>query len=186
MTSRRRKIAGGISALALAAGLVVAGTLTASAAPNSIAFTTASGNVVGAWQGVTGVVDWTNGGSGGSVSVTVVNSAGTNTYCTGSSYTEARQTWSCLPTLEYGTNTITATATEIDDPGNPLSTASPIVITYGGLQAATITSPPDGSTNSVATTFSGTGAQMGTVILQARPVLSTNPADFVDICAPDR
>lgn len=182
---RRTRIAAGLAVLGLlVGGSVGVSTLVAVAQPNAIAFTTGSGDVVGTWPGVTGTVDWTDGGSGGSVSLTVVNSAGTNTYCTGSNYTDADETWNCLPPLEYGTNTITATATETDDPGNPLSTATPITITYGGTQAATITSPPDSSSNTVATTFSGTGAQMGSVTLQARPVGSTNPADYQDVCTP--
>lgn len=183
---RRTRLAAGMAALvAIVAASVGFGTIVALAQPNSIAFTTASGNVVGpGWTGVSGTVDWTDGGSGGSVSLSVTNSAGTNTYCASSSYDDVDEVWNCTPTLEYGTNTITATATETDDPGNPLSTSSPIVITYGGMQAATITSPPDSSTNTVATTFTGTGSEMGTVTLQARPVGSTNPADYVDICAP--
>jgi hypothetical protein len=166
----------------LVGGSVGVGALVAVAQPNDIAFTTASGDVAGpGWPGVSGTVDWTDGGSGGSVTLTVVNSAGTNTYCTGSSYPDTDETWDCLPTLQYGSNTITATATETDDPGNPLSTAEPIVITYGGTQPATIVSPPDTATNSTATTFSGTGSQMGTVDLRAYPV--GNPGAIVDICA---
>jgi hypothetical protein len=181
---RRTRLVAGLTVVGLlVGGSIGVGALVAVAAPNAIAFTTTSGNVVGAWAGVTGTVDWDDTGTGGSVSLTVVNSAGTSTYCTGSSYTEAQGTWSCLPTLEYGTNTITATATEFSD-GTFLSTTTPIVITYGGTAAATITSPPDGATNSVATAFTGTAAEMGSVTLQARPVGSTNPADFQDICAP--
>jgi len=182
---RRTRLAAGLAALGLlVGGSLGVGALVASAAPNDIAFTTPSGNVVGAWAGVSGTVDWTDGGSGGNVSLTVTNSAGTNTYCTGDSYDDVDETWNCLPPLEYGTNTITATATETDDPGNPLTTATPITLTYGGTQAATISSPPDDSSNSVATAFSGTGSQMGSVTLQARPVGSTNPADYQDVCAP--
>jgi hypothetical protein len=183
MRRRTRLVAGLATVGLLVGGSIGVGALVAVAAPNSIAFTTPSGNVVGAWAGVTGTVDWDDAGTGGSVSLTVVNSAGTSTYCTGSSYTEAQGTWSCLPTLEYGTNTITATATEFSD-GTFLSTAAPIVITYGGTASATITSPPDTASNTVATTFTGTAAQMGSITLQARPVGSTNPADFQDICAP--
>lgn len=181
-TQRRAAIVAIVSLLV--GGSVGVGTLVAIAQPNAIAFTTTSGNVVGAWPGVSGTVDWTDGGSGGSVALTVVNSEGTNTYCAGSSYPDTDETWDCLPSLAYGTNTITATATETDDPGSPLSTSSPIVITYGGTQPATITSPPDSSSNTTATPFTGTGSQMGTVTLRARPVGSTNPADFIDVCAP--
>ena len=183
--TRRRRLAASIAAVSLlVVGSLGVGALVAVAQPNSIAFTTASGNVVGTWTGVSGTVDWTDGGSGGNVSLSVTNSAGTNTFCATDNYTEAQETWNCVPTLEYGTNTISATATETDDPGNPLTTTTPIVITYGGAQAATITSPPDNSSSTTAATFTGTGSQMGTVTLQARPVGSTNPADYVDICAP--
>lgn len=181
---RRTRLAAGFAAIGLLVGSSVGvSTLVAVAQPNAIAFITTSGNVVGPWAGVSGTVDWDDAGTGGSVSLSVVNSAGTSTYCTGSSYTEAQGTWNCLPTLQYGTNTITATATEFSD-GTSLSTTTPITITYGGTQAATISSPPDASSSTVSPTFSGTGAQMGSVTLQARPVGSTNPADYQDICAP--
>jgi hypothetical protein len=182
---RRTRLAAGLAVVGLlVGGSLGIGALVAVAQPNAIAFTTTSGNVVGPWPGVSGTVDWTDGGSGGEVYLTVTNSAGTNTFCTGSNYPESDETWDCLPTLQYGTNTITATATETDDPGNPLTTSSSITITYGGTQAATITSPPDASSNTVPTTFSGTGSQMGSVTLQARPVGSTNPADYQDVCTP--
>jgi len=180
-TTQRRAAIVAIVGL-LAGGSVGLGALAATAQPNSIAFTTSSGNVVGPWAGVNGTVDWTDGGSGGTISLTVVNSAGTNTHCT-AGYLATDETFSCIPPLEYGENTLTATATETDDPGNPLS-STPIVITYGGTQAATITSPPDGSSNTTATPFTGTGSHMGTVTLQARPVGSSDPGEFVDICAP--
>jgi hypothetical protein len=179
-TTRRAAIVAVVGLLV--GGSVGLGALVAVAQPNAIAFTTTSGNVVGPWPGVNGTVDWTDGGSGGSITVAVTNSAGTTT-CT-TDYLATEETWNCLPPLEYGTNTITATATETDDPGNPLSTAAPIVITYGGTQSATITSPPDTSSSSTAATFSGTAAQMGSVTLRARPVGSSDPGDFVDICAP--
>jgi len=184
MTSRRRKIAGGIAALALAAGMVAAGSLAAQAVPTSVTITTASGPRVGPGPHlVSGDITWADA-LGGTLTVTVANADGsTPTPCLNVPYTGFTTTsWNCDVTsaLEYGDNTITATAEDADAP----LTSSPIVITYGGTQPASISSPPDGSTNTVATTFTGTGSQMGTVTLRARPFGSTNPADFVDICAP--
>jgi hypothetical protein len=126
-TTRRAAIVAVISLLV--GGSVGVGAVVAIAQPSAIAFTTTSGNVVGGWTGVFGTVDWTDGGSGGSVAVSVTNSAGTTTYCAGDVYTAAQESWNCIPTLAYGVNTISATATEIDDPGNPISTSAPIVIT---------------------------------------------------------
>jgi hypothetical protein len=184
MTSRRRKIAGGIAALALAAGLVAAGSLAAQAVPTSVTITTGGGPRVGPGPHIiSGDITWADA-AGGTLTVTVANSDGsTPTPCLNVPYTGFTTTsWNCDVTsaLEYGDNTITATAEDADAP----LTSSPIVITYGGTQPASISSPPDGSTNSVAQTFSGTASQMGTVTLRARPFGSTNPADFVDICAP--
>lgn len=178
--TRRRTAAALAAVLGLTGALVFAGSLAATAQPDGVTMDTASGNVVGPFPPITGTMDWSNA-VGGSVYVTVTNSAGATDFCTGSSYTAADTLWSCPITLEYGSNTVTATAVESDDLGNPLSTAS-IVLVQGGTQPVTITSPPAAaSITGLSFAVAGDGPQMGNVSVQAR-ALGDPPASAVTLC----
>lgn len=182
--TRRRTAAALVAVTALTGGLVFAGTLSASAAPDSITIDQPSGNILDPASPFTLTGEVTNWGAiGGVVTVTVTNSAGTTDYCGGTSYVYFDVAWSCDIDLEYGLNQITASAEADDDPGNPV-TAS-IDLTVGSADAPVITSPTDGASSTLATTtFTGTGPHLGTVTVQARPDGSGDP--FVDVCpAPD-
>ena len=176
---RRSRLAAAGAVVALTGALVAAGAITASAEPNSITIDQISGDVL-TYGPVTGTMDLA--GDSGIVYVDVTNSAGTTRFCETASYAYFDSTWTCAISLEYGDNTIVASAEQDGDPGNPIST-TPIVWTFGSTQQATIDSPPSGVTiPTFEQAFTGTGPHMGTVTVEARLAASSDP--FAPVCGP--
>ena len=180
---KRTRVAAMVAVASLSLGGVLGlGVLSAAAVPSSVTITTPGGPALGLPnpRPLSGEITWADI-TGGTLTVTVVNDVGTFTPCLDVPYTgSTTTTWNCNVTLEYGDNTITATATDADDSLD----SAPIVIRYGGTAPATITDPVEAPGLSVAGlnyTFRGTGPIYGTVEVSARPV-GTPSTDNVLLC----
>ena len=174
---------GALAALALGAGLVVAGAVgAAQAAPGTPTITSptdASVTVADTVTVSTTVGDWGGSDGGGYVRVTVANAAGGWT-CDSPTLDYTAPDWSCDVTLAVGDNVITAVAYG-DSTGEPGPTSASVTVTRGGLQDVVIGSPPaDSGISSEPWTISGTGPSLGDVTVVGEDVRSPGS---VELCS---